>query len=176
MPSPQFLSVLTGMFAMLLYYRRYLSVPFVATVDKVNGSYDYIVVGGGSAGSVLVSRLSEDEDVEILLLEAGGDYTENTKFHVPIYFFDLQKTSADWQYYTVPQNMSMQGFRGKKCFWPRGNVLGGSGILNAMQYTRGSRHDFDDWAKAGCTGWGYEDVLPYFLKSEDMLINELRVS
>ena len=169
---------LVAVLAFLYYYRGVLrqSVPPIDVVEQVKDSYDYIIIGGGSAGSVVASRLSEDKNVEVLLLEAGGHYTENQTYHVPIHWFDLQKTSADWEYYTVPQNKSMQGFKGNKCYWPRGKVLGGSSIFNAMQHTRGSRHDFDDWAKAGCTGWDYRNVLPYFLKSEDMLIESLRDS
>lgn len=142
--------------------------------EHLNDSYDYIVVGSGSAGSVVASRLSEDAGVTVLLLEAGGDYTTNDTYHVPLQFFDLQKTEADWEYYTVPQKYSHQGMVGHKSYWPRGKVLGGSSIFNSMQYTRGSRHDYDEWAKLGCEGWSYNDVMPYFLKSEDILIDDLK--
>ena len=149
--------------------------PSVIT-ERLNSTYDYIVIGSGSAGSVVASRLSEDTDISVLLLEAGGDYTENSLFHIPFKFFDLQKTTADWGYYTVPQNESLLGLNGQQSFWARGKVLGGSSILNSLLYSRGSKHDYDEWESLGCTGWSYKDVLPYFLKSEDMQIKSLQQS
>lgn len=151
------------------------SMPSVVVKQSLNKSYDYIVVGGGSAGSVVASRLSEDPDVSVLLLEAGGDYTENALYHIPLSWFDLQKTKADWEYYTVPQTESHLGMIENRSYWPRGKVLGGSSIFNAMQYTRGSRHDYDEWANMGCDGWSYKDVF-HFLNSEDMLIDSLKTS
>ena len=176
MDTTQGLSALVILIAVLYYggiLRR--SMPSVVT-EELNTTYDYIVVGGGSAGSVIASRLSEDPDVTVLLLEAGGDYTENDTYHVPLAFYDLQKTDADWEYYTVPQKNCHKGFVGQRCYWPRGKVLGGSSIFNSMQYTRGNKRDFDEWEANGCTGWSYKDVLPYFLKSEDMLIDDLKGS
>ena len=159
------------------YYNGWLrsKSPSVAT-DVLDNSYDYVVVGAGSAGSVLASRLSEDSHAKVLVLEAGGDYTENEKYHIPFGWWDVQKTKADWKYYTIPQNRSLQSYEEKQCYWPRGRVLGGSSVLNSMQYTRGSRHDYDEWAQLGCDGWSYKDVLPYFLKSEDMLMDDLKSS
>lgn len=144
--------------------------------DKIDDVYDYVIVGGGSAGSVLASRLSEDKSFKVLLLEAGGFYDENPLFHIPIHWLDLENTKHDWEYYTEPQKSSCLGMKDSRCFWPRGRVLGGSSVLNAMQYTRGSRYEFDEWAANGCTGWSYKDVLPYFLKSEDIQIDELKSS
>ena len=144
--------------------------------EQLDEEYDYIVVGGGSAGSVVASRLSEDTDKKVLLLEAGGHYDENPLLHIPAAWLILQKTEHDWGYYTEPQNVSCLGMNDQRAYWPRGRVLGGSGMLNAMQYTRGSRHDFDEWARNGCTGWSYKDVLPYFLKSEDVQIDDLKSS
>ena len=171
-------TVVVLMFAVwLAYYTNFFSkrMPSVVT-DKLNSTYDYIVVGGGSAGAVVASRLSEDPENTVLLLEAGGDYTENDVYHIPFKFFDLQKTPADWEYYTVPQKHSCQGMKEHRSMWPRGKLLGGSSIFNSMQYTRGSRHDYDEWERLGCTGWAYKDVLPYFLKSEDMTIENLKTS
>ncbi|KAL4223938.1 hypothetical protein ACF0H5_017397 [Mactra antiquata] len=148
----------------------------VVTLGKLNTSYDYIVVGAGSAGSVIASRLSEDSDVSVLLLEAGGDYTESELYHIPLLIFSFQRTESDWEYYTVPQEESHLGMVENRSYWPRGKLLGGTSILNSMQYARGSRHDYDEWAELGCDGWSYKDVLPYFLKSEDMLIDSLKDS
>ena len=161
----------------LAYYLQVISNRMESVVtENLNKSYDYIVVGAGSAGAVVASRLSEDPESTVLLLEAGGDYTEDPVYHIPFRFFDLQKTKADWQYYTVPQKHSCQGMKDKRSMWPRGKVLGGSSIFNSMQYTRGSRHDYDEWETLGSTGWGYKDVLPYFLKSEDIMIESLKSS
>ncbi|WAR12782.1 DHGL-like protein [Mya arenaria] len=176
MELQQTLSILIAICAIIYFtWFRGPSMPSVVT-ETLDNEYDYIVVGAGSAGAVIASRLSEDVGSRILLLEAGGDYTTNASYHVPIQFFDLQKTSADWEYYTVPQKYSHQGMVEERSYWPRGRLLGGSSIFNSMQYTRGSRHDYDEWADMGCNGWSYEDVLPYFLKSEDMLIDDLKSS
>jgi len=176
MISAQTLSILVAAFVAVAYFQ--LRAPEIQSVvtEVLDSEYDYIVVGGGSAGSVVASRLSEEPNFRVLLLEAGGDYTKNESYHVPIKWFDLQKTPADWEYYTVPQKESHLGMKGQRSYWPRGRVLGGSSIFNAMQYTRGSRHDYDEWANMGCDGWSYKDVLPYFLKSEDMLIPHLQDS
>ncbi|XP_045159508.2 glucose dehydrogenase [FAD, quinone]-like isoform X2 [Mercenaria mercenaria] len=144
--------------------------------DKVDDEYDYVIVGGGSAGSVLASRLSEDKNSRVLLLEAGGFYDENPLFHIPIHWLELENTRHDWEYYTVPQKVSCLGLNKNRAFWPRGRVLGGSSVYNAMQYTRGSSYEYNEWAANGCTGWSYKDVLPYFLKSEDIQIDELKSS
>ena len=149
--------------------------PSILT-DHLDEEYDYIVVGAGSAGSVVASRLSEDKDKKVLLLEAGGHYDENPMLHVPVVFFDMQHTKHDWEYYTEPQKVSCLGMKGESSYWPRGKVLGGTGMLNGMQYTRGSRFEYDEWEGAGCLGWSYNDVLPYFLKSEDIQIAELKSS
>ena len=176
MTTPQ--TVLVLAFAIWIAYKLKLysdRMPSVVT-EHLNSTYDYIVIGGGSAGSVVAARLSEDPDVNVLLLEAGGDYTTNPNYHIPHDFFQLSKTSADWAYYSVPQTRSHYGFRGNKSFWPRGKVLGGSGMINGMQYIRGAPMDYDDWEALGCKGWGYKDVLPYFLKFEDMTIDDLKSS
>ncbi|PSN57811.1 hypothetical protein C0J52_04364 [Blattella germanica] len=127
--------------------------------------YDFIVIGGGSAGSVVASRLSEVQNWRILLLEAGGYPTPISE--VPKLIFNLQKTSIDWGYMTEPDDKTCLGFKNKQCAWPRGKVLGGSSILNAMLYVRGMTKDYDTWEEMGNKGWGYNDVLYYFKKSED---------
>ena len=133
-------------------------------LDKLE--YDYIVVGAGSAGSVVANRLSEDDNVTVLLLEAGGMDGE-LGIHVPLAYVDLQLSEIDWAEMTVPQKHACYGLDGRRSRWPRGKVLGGSSSINAMMYVRGNREDFDRWRDMGADGWGYEDVLPYFKKSED---------
>ncbi|XP_001602133.1 glucose dehydrogenase [FAD, quinone] [Nasonia vitripennis] len=130
-------------------------------------TYDFIVVGGGSAGAVLANRLSEIPDWKVLLIEAGGD--ENEVSDVPALTGYMQLSEFDWMYQTAPPTNSAYclAMVGDRCNWPRGKVLGGSSVLNAMVYVRGNRHDYDNWERMGNPGWGYDDVLPYFLKSED---------
>ncbi|XP_043257481.1 glucose dehydrogenase [FAD, quinone] [Colletes gigas] len=127
--------------------------------------YDFVVVGGGSAGSVIVNRLTENPEWNVLLLEAGGHETEITD--VPILSLYLHKSKVDWKYRTQPQNSACQAMVDRRCCWTRGKVLGGSSVLNTMLYIRGNRRDFDQWESFGNPGWGYKDVLPYFKKSED---------
>ncbi|WAR10835.1 DHGL-like protein [Mya arenaria] len=134
------------------------------TDDVINDVYDYIVVGGGTAGSIIATRLSEDAATSVLLIEAGVFHPLGFQHNIPYIF--------DGGYYTVSQKHSHKGFNDQKSYWPRGRVLGGSGNINAMQYTRGSPWNYEEWKKAGCDGWGYRDVLPYFIKSEDMQLPE----
>jgi choline dehydrogenase len=125
-------------------------------------AYDYVIVGAGSAGCVLAARLTEDPGVSVLLVEAGpADTKEN--IHVPAAFGSLFKTDIDWDYATAPED----GCNGRMMFLPRGKVLGGSSSINAMVYIRGAREDYDGWRDAGNPGWGYDDLLPYFKRSED---------
>lgn len=145
-------------------------------IDEISDRYDYIVVGGGSAGSVLASRLSEDQEKTVLLLEAGAHFDESPLTHVPLGWSPLQHSEFDWEYYTEKQTQSFKGLKDNKGYWPRGRILGGTSILNGMQYTRGSKFDYDEWAANGCDGWSYKDVLPYFLKSEDIQIDDLKSS
>ena len=125
-------------------------------------SFDYIVIGAGSSGSVIAARLSEDPAVSVLLLEAGGE-DSNPNIHVPANAWQVWMTADDWGYTTVPQPAAAN----RSLYLPRGKVFGGSSSLNAMIYIRGNRSDYDTWAYLGNTGWDYESVLPYFKKSED---------
>ena len=126
-------------------------------------SFDFIVVGAGTAGCVVASRLSEDARASVLLLEAGGS-DRTVWIQIPIgygrTFFDPK---INWMYETDAD----AGLGGRTSYWPRGRVIGGSGSINAMVYVRGRPEDFDDWRDAGNPGWGFADVLPYFRKSED---------
>jgi choline dehydrogenase-like flavoprotein len=123
---------------------------------------DYIIVGAGSAGCVLAGRLSEDADVSVLLLEAGGPDTA-PEVRIPAAFPILFKSSLDWDLLGEPE----PGLGGRRLYLPRGRMIGGSGSMNAMIYLRGNRLDYDEWAAQGCEGWSYDDVLPYFKRSED---------
>jgi len=124
--------------------------------------YHYIIVGAGSAGCVLASRLSENPDSRVLLLEAGPPDAAD-EIHIPAAVNLLFKTAYDWNYQTVEQDRA----GGRSIYWPRGRVLGGSSSINAMIYIRGSRYDYDSWRDDyGCEGWGFTDLLPYFLRAE----------
>jgi choline dehydrogenase len=121
--------------------------------------YDYVIVGAGSAGCVLANRLSEDPDVQVLVLEAGPPDT-NENIHVPLGYLQLAGTSNDWGYFSAPEEQCFN----RRIPLPRGKVLGGSSSINAMIYIRGNARDYDDW---GVPGWSWADIFPYFLKAED---------
>ena len=124
--------------------------------------FDYIVIGGGSAGCVLAARLSEDPTVNVCLLEAGP-VDKSVLVHCPAGLALLAQTrTANWGFETVPQ----PGLNGRRGYQPRGKVLGGSSSVNAMCYVRGPREDYDRWAAEGNAGWGFDDLLPYFMKAE----------
>jgi choline dehydrogenase len=127
------------------------------------GHFDYVVVGAGSAGCVLAGRLSEDPDVRVLVLEAGGS-DDLPDVQMPAVFHRLFKTRHDWDYSTGPEPQ----LDGRALYWPQGKLVGGSSSMNAMLYIRGNRLDYDSWRdQFGCAGWGYDDLLPYFIRSED---------
>ncbi|MGW0637841.1 GMC family oxidoreductase [Nocardia salmonicida] len=124
--------------------------------------FDYVIVGAGSAGCVLADRLSASTGVSVLLLEAGGE-DDADEIHIPAAFSSLFKTRWDWNYQTTEQ----KHMDGRTAYWPRMKALGGCSSMNAMIYIRGNRADYDGWRdQHGATGWGYDDVLPYFRRSE----------
>lgn len=125
--------------------------------------YDYIITGAGPAGCVLANRLSEDADVKVLLLEAGGS-DRNPLFHMPAGFAKMTKGVASWGWETVPQ----KHMRGRVLRYTQAKVIGGGSTINAQLYTRGNAADYDLWAEEdGCKGWSYREVLPYFKRAED---------
>ena len=131
-------------------------------------SYDYVVIGAGSAGCVLANRLSADGKTTVALLEAGGRDL-NPWIHVPVgYFKTIHNPVTDWCY----QTQADPGLNGRSLKWPRGKVLGGSSSINGLLYVRGQRQDYDRWAELGCQGWSYDDVLPYFKRSENQTHGE----
>ena len=131
-------------------------------VKKMGKTYDFIIVGGGSAGCVLAARLSEDASADVLLIEAGGS-DWHPFYKMPAGFAKMTKGIGSWGWHTVPQrHMNNMVIR-----FTQAKVIGGGSTINAQIYTRGNALDYDEWRQLGCEGWGYEDILPYFRKSED---------
>ncbi|MEH2252219.1 GMC family oxidoreductase [Nostoc sp.] len=124
--------------------------------------YDYIVIGAGSAGCVVANRITEDSKTTVLLLEAGNPDTK-PEIQIPLKCTSLPGTEVDWGYFSEPEPY----LNNRKIFCPRGKVLGGSSSINFLNYIRGNHHDYDHWQKLGNPGWSYQDVLPYFKKSEN---------
>jgi len=140
----------------------------MAEAKAIDGEYDYIIVGAGSAGCLLANRLSADPASRVLVLEAGG--RDNwIWFHIPVgYLFAIGNPRSDWCFKTEPE----EGLNGRSLSYPRGKVIGGSSAINAMVYMRGQAADYDHWRQLGLTGWGWDDVLPYFKRHEDYFLGE----
>jgi len=128
----------------------------------MDNTFDVIVVGAGSAGCAVAARLSEDRNTSVLMLEAGGS-DQHLLIRMPLGFLQaLRKPHFTWGYESEPEPHML----GRKIPLPRGRLLGGSSSINGMIHIRGHRRDFDDWAQAGCQGWSWDEVLPYFRRSE----------
>jgi choline dehydrogenase len=136
--------------------------------QPIDGEYDYIIVGAGSAGCLLANRLSADPDKRVLILEAGGN--DNwIWFHIPVgYLFAIGNPRSDWCFKTEPE----PGLNGRSLNYPRGKVIGGSSAINAMIYMRGQAADYDHWRQLGLNGWGWDDVLPFFKRHENHFMGE----
>ena len=137
-------------------------------VKRLEGDFDYIVVGAGTAGCIMANRLSADPKNRVLILEAGGN--DNwIWFHIPVgYLFAIGNPRSDWMFRTEPE----PGLNGRALAYPRGKVIGGSSAINAMISMRGQSADYDHWRQLGLTGWSYDDVLPLFRRLEDHFLGE----
>ena len=148
---------------------KFVLVPLICDTEDdsaVGHVYDFIVVGGGTSGSVVAARLSEEPSISVLLLEAGGGGGSLIS-DVPMLNTLLFNGAMDWGYRTRPDGKSCLGMEGGECLWHRGKVIGGTSVINAIIYNRGHRDDYDLWESRGNYGWSFEELLPYFKKSED---------
>jgi choline dehydrogenase-like flavoprotein len=130
-------------------------IPLTTTADFLARRFDYLVVGGGTAGLVVAARLSEDPGLTVGVLEAGPVALGIETIDIPGLYGDALGTKYDWQFETVPQ----PGLEGRSLPWPRGKVLGGTSALNFMTWNRASRQDYDAWRDLGNEGWGWDDLL-----------------
>ncbi|OTA92467.1 putative GMC oxidoreductase [Hypoxylon sp. CO27-5] len=139
-----------------------MSALLSSPADFVARDYDYLIIGGGTAGLTVAARLSEDPDLLVGVLEAGPSAPEEETISKPSQILQTLGTKYDWQFQTVPQI----GLGGRTLAWPRGKVLGGTSALNLMTWNRGNKEDYDAWEKLGNEGWGWESLLPFFRRSE----------
>ena len=131
-------------------------------MQTLDAAFDFIVVGGGTAGCLLAARLSADPKRRVCLIEAGGD-GRSRAVDIPAGLVMAQRSpELNWRYQSAPQAR----LAGRRIGYPRGKGLGGSALINGMVYFRGNPRDFDDWARSGAKGWSYREVLPYFRRSE----------
>lgn len=129
--------------------------PITTAEDFSERRFDFVIIGGGTAGLVVAYRLSERSDLKIGILEAGPDAQGNEQVDIPGLFGSTIGSDLDWRMETIPQ----PGLSGRRIPWTRGKVLGGTSALNFLGWNRASRHDYDAWAELGCTGWGWDDLL-----------------
>ncbi|XP_050316274.1 glucose dehydrogenase [FAD, quinone]-like isoform X2 [Anthonomus grandis grandis] len=155
--------VLFGCFLKYIYLYNFILYKFFYR-DDPNNTYDYIIVGAGSAGSILANRLSKNSQDKLLLLEAG--MIDNDILHIPSIGLLLQQTEFDWQYKTVPQQNACMGLTGNVSLWPMGKIFGGTSMLNNMLYVRGHQHDYDEWFK-NKSDYSIADIWQYFKKIEN---------
>eukprot|EP01084_Bolivina_argentea_P229454 387266_1 len=156
-------------------YKPYYDPIKYKKLNEINDSYDYIIVGAGTTGSIIARRLSEQPDKpRVLLLEAGPP----DKFHpfstqvIPAGFADQLKSDVDWEFYTEPNQNACKGLIDNRSYWPRGKGCGGSSLINGMMWVRGHPDDYNEWNDTyGCSGWSYKDVLPHFKRAEDPQFN-----
>lgn len=141
---------------------------------RIPSEYDFIVIGAGSAGSVIANRLTEVSAWNVLLIEAGGDPIGTSD--IPGAAFLIQQGELDWGYKTEREPGICEGFLNETCSWPRGKGMGGSTLINFMLYVRGNKLDYKQWKELGNEGWDYDDVLPFFKKSQDMRMESLKNS
>lgn len=146
------------------FSREFTDVTRDVPTDHMLSEYDFIVVGAGSAGAPVTNRLTEVKDWKVLLLEAGGE--ELFIYGFPPLHNHMQLTGFTWGYRAQPQDNACLGLYDRRCRYPQGKGMGGTSLINAMIYTRGHRRDYDAWESLGNPGWGWDDVLPYFKKSE----------
>lgn len=153
--------------------RNFASKAQLDSTPESNSRYDFIVIGAGTAGAAVASRLSEIEDVTVLLIETGLE--EELYMDIPLLANFLQRIPGlDWMYQTESSENYCRGMVGRKCSFPQGKVMGGSSVINFMIATRGNKWDYDNWARMGNRGWSYDDVLKYFKRLENMMIPEYR--
>jgi choline dehydrogenase len=156
------------MFRRILRQRGFFRERHLTQAQAIDGEYDYIIVGAGSAGCLLANRLSADPGKRVLILEAGG--RDNwIWFHIPVgYLFAIGNPRSDWCFKTEPEAR----LNGRSLNYPRGKVIGGSSAINAMIYMRGQAADYDHWRQLGLVGWGWDDVLPFFKRHENHFLGE----
>lgn len=152
---------------------RFRENPFLGN-EPILEEYDFVVVGSGPGGSAVANRLSENQRWKVLLLEAGGD--ENIYTDIPVTASHWSLAEYDWGYAAERTGNACLAMERQRCLWPRGKIMGGSSTLNYMIYTRGHRRDYDEYAAAGNYGWSFDEVLPYFVRSENNTADELRQS
>lgn len=147
--------------------RRTFSLSELSRAARTNlqESYDFVIIGAGSGGSVVANRLTENPKWSVLLVEAGDeeDFITDVPLLAPLQF----STGHSWKYKSEKLKTACLGLVGQRCNLPRGKALGGTSVVNYLVYTRGSKHDYDEWESLGNSGWSYTDVLPYFIKSEN---------